>query len=81
MKAKHVLSIDTKGLTDGENCGLEMLQIKSEMRKLGITSIWAFFKVDYPTYSKEDFNAKINSRGTDKDFVNKLRSVYERQKK
>ncbi len=75
------ISIDTRGLTDGENHTLEVYQIKAAMRNMGIKSIWAFFRVDYPSYDQVLFNAKINGRGTDKDFVDKLRSVFNRQKR
>ena len=78
---KMRISIDTKGLTDGENYTLEVYQIKAAMRNMGIKSFWAFFQKDYPTYDQALFHAKINGRGTDKDFVQKLKSVYENQKR
>ena len=76
-----IISIDTKGLSDTDNCALEVFQIKSEMRKLGIKSIWAFFQVDYPNYNQQDFTNKLAGRAYDKDFVQKLKSVYENQKR
>lgn len=79
MKQQNTISIDRKGLTDGEMYALEAMQIKSRLRVLGIKNIWTFFKLDFPNYDKDEFRAKINARTTDKDFVEKLKSVYERQ--
>ncbi len=80
MNKSSIISISLDGLTEGEACGLEMMQIKSQLRELGIRNIWTFFKLDYPKFNVDLFRAKINARTTDRDFVEKLRKVYERQK-
>ncbi len=80
MSKQKSITINIADLTEGERYGLEMMQIKAKLKALGITNIFTFFKVDYPDYDVDKFRAKINSRTTDKDFVDKLRSVYERQK-
>ncbi len=80
MNKANTISINRQGLTQGETYGLEMMQIKSKLRGIGIKSIWTFFKLDYPEYTLAQFRAKITARTTDKDFVEKLRKVYERQK-
>ena len=81
MKTKSIV-FNTKGLKDTEVSVLEVLQLKFAFKRLGITNIWSFFKLDYPNYDVNDFRAKINSRTiTDKDFLNKLRAVYNRQKR
>lgn len=80
MKQTSTIIIDREGLTEGEAYALEAMQIKSQLRQLGIKNIWTFFKLDYPKFNKDDFRAKINSRTTDKEFVDMLRNVYEKQK-
>lgn len=82
MTKANQISISSEGLTDGEKSELEVLQLQAKFRGIGITRIWTFFKLDYPTYDLQMFRNKMN-RNTpiDEDFIEKLASVYERQKK
>lgn len=75
------IAIEQYELTDKERLKLEVMQLKGQLRKIGIKDVFTFFKHYNPNYPVNKFRSCYNTQQADKDFNKRLQNLIDTLKK
>lgn len=74
------IAIREEDITEAEVLKVRVMNLKGELRKLGIKHPWSFFKYYHMDYSEMKFRSCINTQQSDLDFTEKLEAMVNKLK-
>lgn len=78
-KASFEQSFQQK-LNNGDQLKLELMQLKVQLKELGLRDVWVMFKIYFPEYKRAEFISRYYMRQSDSEFNNKIKALIKKLK-